>query len=106
MIPTTQQLLDFTDHTVVVTGASQGIGAGIARRFAEAGANVIVHYRNDKTGADDTVKEISENHGKAVAIQAELASAEGSKALVNQTLEAFGDKYRRCLRVRRVDRRQ
>ena len=91
MIPTTQQLLDFTDHTVVVTGASQGIGAGIARRFAEAGANVIVHYRNDKTGADDTVKEVSENNGKAVAIQAELASEEGSKALVDQTLEAFSE---------------
>jgi NAD(P)-dependent dehydrogenase (short-subunit alcohol dehydrogenase family) len=41
MIPSTQQLLDFTGHTVVVTGASQGIGAGIARRFAEAGANVV-----------------------------------------------------------------
>jgi NAD(P)-dependent dehydrogenase (short-subunit alcohol dehydrogenase family) len=91
MIPSTQQLLDFSDRTVVVTGASQGIGAGIARRFAEAGANVIVHFRNDRTGADDTVREISENNGTAVAIQAELASEEGSKALVDQTLKAFGE---------------
>jgi NAD(P)-dependent dehydrogenase (short-subunit alcohol dehydrogenase family) len=91
MIPSTQQLLDFSDKTVVVTGASQGIGAGIARRFAEAGANVVVHYRNGKTGADDTVREITENNGTAVAIQTELASEEGSKALVEQTLEAFGE---------------
>ena len=90
MIPSTQQLLDFTDHSVVVTGASQGIGAGIARRFAEAGANVVVHYRNDKTAADATVKRIGEDSGTAIAIQAELASEEGSKALVAQTLEAFG----------------
>ncbi len=89
MIPSTQQLLDFTDHTVVVTGASQGIGAGIARRFAEAGANVVVHYRSGKTGADATVKEISENNGTAVAIQAELASEEGSKSLFDQTLDVF-----------------
>ena len=90
MIPATQQLLDFSNKTVVVTGASQGIGAGIARRFAEAGANVVVHYRSGKTGADTVVKEISENNGTAVAIQAELASEEGSKSLSDQTLDVFG----------------
>ena len=63
MIPATQQLLDFGNKTVVVTGASQGIGAGIARRFAEAGANVVVHYRSGKTGADAIVKEISAKSG-------------------------------------------
>ena len=90
MIPATQQLLNFSDKTVVVTGASQGIGAGIARRFAEAGARVVVHYRSGKTGADATVKEISDNNGTAVAIQAELASEEGSTALVEETLAVFG----------------
>lgn len=90
MIPATQQLLDFGNKTVVVTGASQGIGAGIARRFAEAGANVVVHYRSGKTGADAIVKEIGENNGTAVAIQAELASEEGSKSLIDQALGVFG----------------
>ena len=90
MIPATQQLLDFGNKTVVVTGASQGIGAGIARRFAEAGANVVVHYRSGKTGADAIVKEIGESNGTAVAIQAELASEEGSKSLIDQALGVFG----------------
>lgn len=90
MIPSTQELLDFSNKTVIVTGASQGIGAGIARRFGDAGANVIVHYRSAKAGADAIVGEINANNGKAVAIQAELASEEGSKALVAESLKAYG----------------
>lgn len=90
MIPNTQDLLDFSKQTVVVTGASQGIGAGIARRFAEAGANVVVHYRGSKEAADAIVDEITEKGHTAVAIQAELASEEGSQALVDQTLDHFG----------------
>ena len=82
MIPGTRELLDFTDKTAIVTGASQGIGAGIARRFGEAGANVVVHYRGSEAGANAIVEEISANNGKALAIQAELASEEGSSALI------------------------
>ena len=90
MIPSTQQLLDFSQQTVVVTGASQGIGAGIARRFAEAGANVVVHYRNGKASADAVVQDIKENNGNAVATQADLASEVGSQALIKQAIDAFG----------------
>ena len=90
MIPGTQELLDFTNKTVIVTGASQGIGAGIARRFGDAGANVIVHYRGGKAGADAIVAEINASNGKAVAIQAELAGEEGSKALVAESLKVYG----------------
>lgn len=90
MIPTTQQLLDFSKTTVIVTGASQGIGAGIARRFAEAGANVVVHYRGDQAGGDAVVSEIIANNGNAVAIQAELATEEGSQALIARSIEEFG----------------
>ena len=90
MIPTTQQLLDFSKQTVIVTGASQGIGAGIARRFGEAGASVVVHYRGDQTGADTVVREIIESNGNAVAIQAELATEEGSQSLITRTIEEFG----------------
>ena len=90
MIPSTQQLLNFSDKTVIVTGASQGIGAGIAQRFAEAGANVVVHFRGGKASANAVVAEIVKNDGKAVAIQAELASEEGSQSLIAKTVEEFG----------------
>ena len=90
MIPATQELLDFTNRTVIITGASQGIGAGIARRFGEAGANVIVHYRGSKAGADAVVDEIDAKDGKALAIQAELAGEEGSRTLIAEAMNAYG----------------
>ncbi|MBT7949995.1 MAG: SDR family oxidoreductase [Gammaproteobacteria bacterium] len=90
MIPATKELLDFSAKTVVVTGASQGIGAGIARRFAEAGANVVVHYRGSKEGANKVVESISKNGGHALALQAELSNQEECKRLVTETVKAFG----------------
>jgi NAD(P)-dependent dehydrogenase (short-subunit alcohol dehydrogenase family) len=89
MIPSTNKLLDFSSKTVVVTGASQGIGAGIARRFAEAGANVVVHYRGSEEGANTVVESISKNGGVALALQAELSSEEGSEKLISKTIKAF-----------------
>jgi nucleotide-binding universal stress UspA family protein len=53
-----KDLLDFTDKVVVVTGASSGIGAGIARRFAAAGANVVVHYNRSAEAAAGVASEI------------------------------------------------
>jgi NAD(P)-dependent dehydrogenase (short-subunit alcohol dehydrogenase family) len=90
MIPSTNQLLDFSSKTVIVTGASQGIGAGIARRFAEAGANVVVHYRGGEAGANAVVEEITKLGGQAIALKAELSSEEDSRALIAQTVKAFG----------------
>lgn len=89
MIPGTHKLLDFSGKTVIVTGASQGIGAGIASRFAEAGANVIVHYRGGKAGADEVVGQIKGNKGEAKAVQAELASEEGSQSLIDETIKLY-----------------
>ena len=90
MIPETSQLLDFSNKTVIVTGASQGIGAGISARFAEAGANVIVHYRGGKAGAEEVVKDIVSAGGKAQAVQAELASEEGSAGLIDEAINIYG----------------
>ena len=56
----------------VVTGASKGIGAGIAKKFAEAGASVVVNYVSAKQDADRVVEEISKRGGKAVAVQASV----------------------------------
>jgi|UniRef100_UPI0035CA8336 3-oxoacyl-[acyl-carrier protein] reductase len=57
----------------IVTGASSGIGAGIARAFGAEGATVIVNYRNSKAGADAVVAAIAAAGGKAVAVQADMA---------------------------------
>ncbi len=90
MIPTTQELLDFTNRTVIVTGASQGIGAGIARRFGEAGANVVVHYRGSQSGANELVNQITEREGKAVAAQADLSNEDACASLITRAIDTFG----------------
>src|SRR6266496_1537945 len=57
----------------VITGASKGIGAGIAKQFAAEGAAVVINYASDKQGADRLVDEISKGAGKAIAIQGNVA---------------------------------
>lgn len=88
--PSVAKLLDLSGRTVIVTGASGGIGSGIARRMAEAGANVICHYNGNRTGADALVAEIERQGGKAAAAQADIAKAAGVTALVDHTLKTFG----------------
>ena len=65
-VPHPQDLLDLTGRVAIVTGASQGIGAGIATRFATAGARVVVHYRRDRQAAKHVVTTISASrrHGR------------------------------------------
>lgn len=74
----------------VVTGASKGIGAGIARRLAAEGASVVVNYASSKEGADRVVAEIEGKGGRAVAIQGDVAKAGEVKRLFALTKEAFG----------------
>ena len=72
VIPHPQDLLDLTGRVAIVTGSSQGIGAGIAKRFAKAGARVVVHYRRDRQAAKLVVGAITRAGGTAVAIHADL----------------------------------
>ena len=74
----------------VVTGASKGIGAGIAKRFGAAGAAVVVNYASSKEGADKVVAEISKNGGKAIAVKADVSKAAEVKKLFEETKRAFG----------------
>lgn len=74
----------------VVTGASKGIGAGIAKAFAAQGASVVVNYASSKAGADAVVAQITEAGGQAVAVQASLAKEAEVKRLFEQAREAFG----------------
>ena len=74
----------------VVTGASKGIGAGIAKALAAAGASVVVNYASSREGADKVVAEIASKGGKAVAVQGDVAKAADVKRLFAEAKKAFG----------------
>jgi 3-oxoacyl-[acyl-carrier protein] reductase len=74
----------------VVTGASKGIGAGIARALGAAGASVVVNYASDKVGADKAVADIKAKGGQAVAVQGDVAKPAEVKRLFEETRKAFG----------------
>jgi 3-oxoacyl-[acyl-carrier protein] reductase len=74
----------------VVTGASKGIGAAIAKALADEGASVVVNYASSKAGAERVVAEITAKGGKAVAVQADLAKQADIQRLFAQTKTAFG----------------
>src|SRR5262245_55940930 len=73
----------------VVTGASKGIGAAIARHLAAEGAAVVVNYSASKEAADRVVNEIKESGGTAVAVQANLANPADVKRLFAETKQQF-----------------
>ena len=74
----------------VVTGASKGIGAGIAKGLAAAGAAVVVNYASSKQGADLVVAEITKAGGKAIAVQGDVSKAADVTRLFAETKKAFG----------------
>jgi NAD(P)-dependent dehydrogenase (short-subunit alcohol dehydrogenase family) len=89
-VPHPRDLLDLTGRVAVVTGASQGIGAGIASRFAAAGARVVVHYRSGADTAGAVVDAIGAAGGSSVAIAAELTDEGEVDALFRQARERLG----------------
>ncbi len=74
----------------VVTGASKGIGASIAKHLAAEGASVVVNYSSSKSGADKVVAEITGVGGKAVAVQADVAKKADVERLFAETKKNFG----------------
>jgi len=79
-----------TGKVAVVTGASKGIGASIAKHLAAEGAAVVVNYASSKTGADKVVDEITAQGGKAIAVQADVAKKADIERLFIETRKAFG----------------
>src|SRR6187397_436467 len=74
----------------VVTGASKGIGASIAKHLAAEGASVVVNYSSSKAGADKVVAGIASADGKAFAVQADVAKRTDVDRLFAETKKAFG----------------
>src|ERR1700686_1002017 len=74
----------------LITGGSRGIGAAIAKRLAADGANVAITYTKGVDAAASVVKEIERAGRKAIAIQADAADANASKAAVEKTVATFG----------------
>ncbi|WP_341964132.1 glucose 1-dehydrogenase [Pseudomonas sp. RC10] len=81
---------DLTGKVAIVTGASKGIGAAIAKALASAGAAVAVNYASSRSGAERTVLEIVNNGGKAIAVQGDVGSSVDVKRLFQETKAAFG----------------
>jgi 3-oxoacyl-[acyl-carrier protein] reductase len=74
----------------VVTGASKGIGAAIAKQLAAEGASVVVNYASSKTGAEQVVADINGTGGKAIAVQGDVAKQADIKRLFAEAKKAFG----------------
>jgi 3-oxoacyl-[acyl-carrier protein] reductase len=79
-----------TSKVAVVTGASKGIGASIAKALAAEGAAVVVNYASSKEGADRVVAEIVGKGGKAIAVQGDVAKASDVKRIFAETKKEFG----------------
>ena len=79
-----------TGKVAVVTGASKGIGAAIAKALGTAGASVVVNYASDKTGAESVVKAITEAGGKAVTVKGDVSKAADAQSIVAAAISSFG----------------
>jgi 3-oxoacyl-[acyl-carrier protein] reductase len=79
-----------TGKVAVVTGASKGIGAGIAKSLAAAGASVVVNYASSKSGADTVVDAITKAGGKAVAVQGDVSKQADAQAIIDAAIKTFG----------------
>jgi 3-oxoacyl-[acyl-carrier protein] reductase len=82
--------MSIENRTCVVTGASRGIGRGIAEELGRDGANVVVNYRSSEAEAYDVVDEIEEAGGTAIAVQADVTELDEMQAMAERVRDVFG----------------
>ena len=83
-------MVELGGRVAIVTGASRGIGAAIARRLGSCGASVVVNYAGSASAASAVADEITASGGQAVALQADVSNPDAALRLVEQTIERFG----------------
>ena len=83
-------MTDLSGKVAIVTGASKGIGAGIAKTLAAAGAAVVVNYASSRERADSAVAEITKIGGRAMAVQGDVSEAADVERLFAETKQAYG----------------
>lgn len=88
-VPPIQNLLDYSGKVVIITGAGSGLGSGVAQRFSEAGAAVIVNYYRSADSAEKLVTNITDRGGRAVPVQADVSQSEDVERLITSTLDQF-----------------
>lgn len=88
--PSVNDLLNFANKTVIVSGGSDGIGRGISVRFAEAGADVVVHFNRSASRAAETVAQIHRLGRRAVSVQADVTDAAQVHQLIESAISEFG----------------
>lgn len=82
--------INLSGKVALVTGSSRGIGRATALALAESGAHVVINYRDRKAEADAVVAEITRRDRQAIAVQADVTSAEAAERLIETALDTFG----------------